>query len=209
MVVGIGLGGIIGYKAVADGAPIDDLVLWSVRASGRTYIREQQAFAAVATGGQADARDAARPDGVVGLAGHRISSETVAATSEVDLAGIILPAADRRRVLLIGRDSGGVDKRLQDHIEQSGADVTVLQTDDYRLLVMVPDMEPDTLGNDGASCWHLVGRRLWSFGRPANATALGAADASRIAPGGREGGGSRGGAGSRGGRVRVTRCQDP
>ncbi len=140
VVVGIGLGGIIGYQAVADGALIDDLVLWSVRASGRTYIREQQAFAAVATGAQPDARDIARPDGVVGLAGHRISSETVAAISAVDLAGIILPDAERRRVLLIGRDSGGVDKRLQDHIKQSGADVTVLQADDYRLLVMVPDM---------------------------------------------------------------------
>jgi len=111
-----------------------------VRASGRTYVREQQAFAAVATGGQPDARDAARPDGVVGLAGHRISSETVAAISAVDLADVVLPPADRRRVLLIGRDSGGVDKRLEDHIEQSGADVTLLHADDYRLLVMVPDM---------------------------------------------------------------------
>ncbi|MGC9219948.1 MAG: serine aminopeptidase domain-containing protein [Solirubrobacteraceae bacterium] len=140
VLVGAGLGGIVGYLAVAQNAAVDDLVLWGVRASGRAYIREQQAFSAVSVGEQPDARDAARPDGVVGIAGHRMSAETVAALSAVDLTAVPLADAPARRVLLIERDAAGVDRRLRDHLQGLGVDLTVMPADDYRLLVMVPDM---------------------------------------------------------------------
>ena len=141
VLIGIGLGGIVGYKAVADGAPIDDLILWAVRASGRAYIRGQQAFAAVATGGKPDPQDAERSDGLSGLAGHRISAATVAAISSLDLTAMALPPAEGRRVLLIGRDAIGIDQRLRDHFEQSGVELSMQDADDYRRFVMVPDMQ--------------------------------------------------------------------
>lgn len=140
VVVGVGLGAMVAYQAASEGALVDDLILWAVRASGRAYVREQQAFGVVATGAQPDERDANRPDGAIGLAGHRMSEATAAAVSAVDLTSSLLPQAKMRRVLLIGRDGSGVDKRFQDHLEQSGVDLTVVDVNDYRLLVMVPDM---------------------------------------------------------------------
>ena len=46
--IGIGLGGTVAVKAVADGAPIDDLVLWSVFARGTLVMRELRTFAEMA-----------------------------------------------------------------------------------------------------------------------------------------------------------------
>lgn len=139
VLVGVGFGGIVGYESVVAGAPVDELVLWAVRASGRAYIREQRTFAAVATGVQSDKADAERPDGMIGLAGHRVSPETIAAISAVDLTASVLPSR-LQRVLLIGRDASGVDARLRDHIKESGAELSVIDVDDYRLLVMNADM---------------------------------------------------------------------
>ncbi len=138
--IGVGLGGIIAYQAAAEGAPVDDLILWAVRSSGRAYIREQQSFAAIATGGTPDGRDSAREDGLLALAGHRMSAETAQALADVDLTALEIPWISQRRVLLIGRDGSGVDRRLREHLEHSEVELTVLDADDYRLFVMVPDM---------------------------------------------------------------------
>jgi alpha-beta hydrolase superfamily lysophospholipase len=136
--IGIGVGGLIAYQAVVDEAVIDDLVLWGVRASGSAYVRELRAYAAIAA--RTDNADAVRPDGAIGIGGHIMSAETAATLSTINLLKLDLPEADRRRVLLIGRDRHGVDTKLQAHLTESGADVTVLESDEYHALMSPPDL---------------------------------------------------------------------
>jgi dienelactone hydrolase len=136
--IGVGVGGLIAYRAIIDDAPIDDLVLWGVRASGRAYVRELRAYAAVTA--PPDGADDAREDGAIGIGGHVMSVETAAALGSIDLTRLTLPDSARRRVLLIGRDTHGVDAKLHEHLCASGAELTLLESDDYRALMSPPDL---------------------------------------------------------------------
>ncbi|HWD69911.1 MAG TPA: alpha/beta fold hydrolase [Solirubrobacteraceae bacterium] len=136
--IGIGMGGLIAYQAVINDAPIDDLVLWGVRANGRAHVRELRAYAAVTA--TTDDADTTRGDGAIGIGGHVMSAENAATLSSISLTQLELPEADQRRVLLIGRDAHGVDSKLADHLAASGADLTVLNSDEYHALMSPPDL---------------------------------------------------------------------
>ena len=145
VVIGIGIGGLIAYQAAAQGGPIDDLVLWASRASGRAHLRELLAYATVASGEIGDEAEAPRSDGEINIAGHVISEETAAALKALSISGPPLPHAQRRRVLLIGRGAHGVDNQLHEHLAGSQANVTVMENADYEALVALPElrMTPD------------------------------------------------------------------
>jgi alpha-beta hydrolase superfamily lysophospholipase len=149
--IGIGLGGLIAYQAAAAGASIDDLVLWGVRASGRAYLRELRAYAAVVAEGIEDDRDAQRADGAIGIGGHLMSSETAESLSAINLTEIPLPDAHLRRVLLVGRDEHGVDGKLQRHLTECGANLTTLDADDYYRLMAPPEFGITPMGTISAS----------------------------------------------------------
>ena len=43
-VVALGAGGLVTLKSIANGAEVDDLVIWGMPANGRTFVREFKAF---------------------------------------------------------------------------------------------------------------------------------------------------------------------
>jgi alpha-beta hydrolase superfamily lysophospholipase len=139
-VIGIGLGGLIGYEAAAAGATIDDLILWGVRASGRAYARELRAYAAFARTESEPLPEPARPDGALGIGGHVLAAETAESLSLIDLSRTALPHPQLRRVLLIGRDAHGVDAKLVDHLRSAGVSLSVIESDDYHRLVAPPEL---------------------------------------------------------------------
>ncbi len=140
VVVGISVGGLIGYQAISAGAPFDDLILWGVRASGRAHLRELRALAAMIAGEIVEPIENTRTAaGDFWLGGHMMSTETAEALSGLNLLEAPLPEAELRRVLLVGRDAHGVDEKLARGITESGADLTVIDADDYRLLISQPD----------------------------------------------------------------------
>lgn len=126
--IGIGLGGLLATRAVAEGAPIDDLVLWGVPARGRVVVRELRAFALLNPMegiDPADDADPPLPEGYIETGGFILTPETTEALGATDLSKLELPAAERRRVLLLERDGIEVDSRLRKHLEEAGAAVTI------------------------------------------------------------------------------------
>jgi len=147
--IGIGLGGLVAANALALGAPIDDLVLWGVQSRGRVFMRELQAFARIlyAEGIHLSAAKETPPEpadsdvlpeGAVNASGFLLTAETVAALDALDLSDLVVPDAPRRRILLLRRDSSEVDRRLREHYEQSGAEVTVADGPGYGALMVDP-----------------------------------------------------------------------
>lgn len=138
--IGIGLGGMVAYRAAAQGAGIDDLILWAVPSRGRRLVRELQAYAGVvAARYPAEVEDPPKlPEGAVEVTGFLLNAETVRELSELDLSELDLPEAKHRRVLMIERDGLGVDKRLLEHLHEQEAPVTVSESHDYGALMAHP-----------------------------------------------------------------------
>jgi alpha-beta hydrolase superfamily lysophospholipase len=142
VVVGLGLGGLIAAAASTDGAPIDELVLWAAPASGRAFLREQRAWAAM----QSARLD--RPDGdaaveaVIGqerweIGGFVLTAETMAALAPLDLAELV---DDRvRRVLMLDRDGIGRTPKVGEALRRSGVDVAEEKGAGWAAMVFHPE----------------------------------------------------------------------
>ena len=136
--IGIGAGGLAATAAVAEDAPIDDLILWGVPARGRTLIRELRAYAAVvAARYPGDEREEPEQSGLE-VTGFALSEQTLRDLEALDLTALELPDAKRRRVLLVDRDELGVDRRLREHLTQAGVALEVLAATDFSLLMAHP-----------------------------------------------------------------------
>lgn len=147
--IGIGLGGMLACRAIAFGTPIDDLVLWSVPAKGGLLVREMRAFARLADADAnmaGDAKDGAAAgdqtqagnDGDLNVAGFVLTAETISELESLDLASLTFAAADRRRVLLLGRDTLPPDRRIREHLERSRAQLTVSDGPGYATMMVDP-----------------------------------------------------------------------
>jgi alpha-beta hydrolase superfamily lysophospholipase len=126
--LGVGLGGLVAYRAAFEQAPIDDLVLWAVPARGRALVRELRVYARLpvsSTLGPGDPGPPLLPEGAVLAVGYLLSAETAAALEAVDLTELPLPNAKHRRVLLLGRGGLTVDRLLRGSLERAGVEVTV------------------------------------------------------------------------------------
>jgi hypothetical protein len=137
--IGIGLGGMLACRALAGGAPIDELILWGVPASGRRWLRELDAYARlIRSRHPEDYRTSADPEGDREYTGFLLSAETARELERLDLTELEVPAGRDRRVLLLGRDRTPPDRALREHFERAGASVTVQATDDYAALMLHP-----------------------------------------------------------------------
>jgi pimeloyl-ACP methyl ester carboxylesterase len=138
--LGVGLGGTLACRAIADGAPIDDLILWAVPARGSAILREIRALAAIV---ESDP-DVGWPAVVAAdrdpqdLAGFLLPADVADALAALDLTTLTIPRAPARRVLMLGRDTLPADKRLLEQLERSGASVTVAAGTGYSEMVADP-----------------------------------------------------------------------
>ena len=147
---GVGLGGMVAYRALTLGAPIDDLALWAVPARGGLLVREMRTFARMADSELVDtglAREEPPPsdadplaEGDLNVAGFVLTAETLAALEGLDLTELGLPDASRRRVLLIGRDTLPPDRRLRALLEEVGVALTVSDGPGYDTTMVDPHL---------------------------------------------------------------------
>jgi pimeloyl-ACP methyl ester carboxylesterase len=126
--VGIGLGGLLAYRAVSERAPIDDLVLWGVPARGATLVRELRVGSRLPSSslvepGGGDPRPL--PEGAVMAAGYLLSAPTASSLEALDLSQLALPDGAGRRALLLGRNGPTVDDLLRSCLERAQVEVTV------------------------------------------------------------------------------------
>jgi alpha-beta hydrolase superfamily lysophospholipase len=139
--IGIGLGGFLAVAAAAQGAPIDDLVLWGVPARGRAIARELSTFARiesdsiVAAGGP----ESPSPGSPAAIApgGFLVPPETLDELGKIDLTLLRLPPADGRRALLLERDGIAPDDALRRMLEESAVAVEVAGGQGYGTMMTV------------------------------------------------------------------------
>jgi alpha-beta hydrolase superfamily lysophospholipase len=174
--IGVGLGGVLAVRALAEGAPIDELVLWAVPAKGRLLLREMRAYAGVVAARRPeDSRPETLSHGDLELTGFLLSAETAGALEDLQLTSLTLPPAPEGRVLLLGRDGLSVDAGLRAHLEHSGAAVTVDDTDDYATLMASPQ--------ESRAPVHTIAKSIaWLDAAPAPASAATTTPALLAAP---------------------------
>jgi alpha-beta hydrolase superfamily lysophospholipase len=143
---GIGLGGVLAYEAIVAGAPIDDLVLWAVKARGRALLRELRAFAEL-VGKPISAAPPDEPppdldngDGSLEIAGFVVSAQTRAAIEGLDLTAHPLAQGTGRRALMLARDGAPVDRRLHEHLGGCGVEVTASQDSGLGAMMVDPQL---------------------------------------------------------------------
>lgn len=138
--IGIGLGGLLAYAAIAEGALLDELILWAVPSRGSAFIRELRAFGRMESSKFAARGESPKtlPEGYTGAGGFVLSAETTRALDELDLATVSLPAGQPRRALLLTRDGIGVDERLLDRLRDAGTAVSVAPGAGYSEMMAEP-----------------------------------------------------------------------
>ena len=128
--VGIGAGGLVLWRAVTAGAPVDELVLWAVPAKGRLAVRELKAFA------QVEEQALGIGEGQFAAGGFPQSDELLADLGALDLTALPLPRG--LRVLLLERDTLPVDKALVETLDRAGIEFTTAAGEGYGDMLAEP-----------------------------------------------------------------------
>ncbi len=141
--IGIGLGGLLALQATAEGAAIDDLVLWGTPPNGRTLTRTLRAFARLQASAQ-DGEDPALPSGWLQSAGYVLDTETIADLNTLRPDGA--QVGRLRRALLLAQDSTAFDATLLEHLKRAGVEVQTAPGPGYAAMLDNPDLSivPDT-----------------------------------------------------------------
>jgi dienelactone hydrolase len=134
--IGLGLGALLALHALGDDAPIDDLVLWGMPASGRALIREMRAFARLQTAA-GEGEDPALPTGSLQSGGYLLSDETLA-----DLEALRPERASLgrlRRALLLTDDDAAPNTALVAHLRQAEVEMQTEPGQGYAVMLHDPD----------------------------------------------------------------------
>jgi pimeloyl-ACP methyl ester carboxylesterase len=131
--VGLGLGGLLAYRAAAAGAPIDGLVLWATPARGRELTRQLKAFARLEASQVFEGLPSPPPppEGELEAGGFTLSASTQAELAAVDLSDVELGIGLAGGALLLERDGIAVDERLREALERHGVTVSTGAGDGY------------------------------------------------------------------------------
>jgi alpha-beta hydrolase superfamily lysophospholipase len=138
--IGLGLGGLLTAAAIARGAGIDDLVLWSAPVRGRTFVREQRAFSALQDtrlGVDGASATDGLPEGWLESGGFVLSAETIADLGSLEMA--TMSFAGLSRALLLERDGIANDGALEAQLRATGVDVTTAPGPGWTSLVFHPE----------------------------------------------------------------------
>ncbi|MGI8512931.1 MAG: hypothetical protein ACR2NH_09945 [Solirubrobacteraceae bacterium] len=139
--IGLGVGGLVAYRAAALEAGIDDLVLWGVPRRGRALVREMTAFARLnADESSALAAEAGPDDGSLEVGGFLLSADTLAALGKVDLTDLALSRAGTGWALLLARDGTPPDSALAEHLEGMGVAVGLAPGEGFATLTSTPQL---------------------------------------------------------------------
>lgn len=137
-VIGLGLGGLMARRALAEGARIDDLVLWAAPKDGSAFVRRQRASARLQQARHPLA--SSLPDGWLEAEGFVLSADTVAA---LEALRIEPPATGGlRRALLLARDGSAADERLREALQEAGVDVSTGPGNGWHAMVADPEDSP-------------------------------------------------------------------
>jgi len=118
--VGLGLGGLLGLQAAGEGAPIAAMALWGAPGSGRRFVRETRAFAALQSWTADPDFDPGVAEGWVEAAGFGLSPGTLEALSTLapgERVGAL------RSVLAFERDGIPVEPKLLERLGAAGVGV--------------------------------------------------------------------------------------
>lgn len=142
-VIGIGLGGLVICKAISEGAPIDEVVLWGVPARGHTFVRELHTFSRLEDTGLNEREEVEQsrvPEGSTWAGGFLLSAETTQALEKLDVSELAIPPERVSRALLLDRDGISPDARLHEHLTQAGAEVTIAPGTGYGAMMAKPHL---------------------------------------------------------------------
>lgn len=134
--LGIGLGALLAEEALARGVLAEDLICWGAPPSGRHFVRETKAFAAMQADRpvERDGEEDPLPTGWLEAGGFVLSAETLSALKSLRPDG----APGSRRALLIGRD-GIEDSAGRERLEAAGVAVAEDPGDGWGRFVEHPE----------------------------------------------------------------------
>jgi dienelactone hydrolase len=184
--VGLGLGGLIAYRACAEGAAIDDLVLWGTPARGRAIVRQLRAFSKLEV---SRFYDGLQPPPALALGeleagGFLLSAQTVTQLEALDLAALELPGDRPRRLLLLERDGLAVDARLREHLQGAAVDLAVAPGAGYAAMTSHPQQARPALATlERIQAWLDEASQVGPPPRAGAANVAGATDRLTIADG--------------------------
>jgi dienelactone hydrolase len=123
--IGLSLGGVLAYRAISGGAPLDGVVLWSTPDRGRELVRQLRTFSRLERAQSFKDLKAPPPlpDGDLEAGGFLLSGETVAALEALDLGALPPPEALPLGALLLERDGIAMSAGVKAALESAGITV--------------------------------------------------------------------------------------